>query len=115
MSTKKCTYGQLGSILTDIEKQVKTSAAFEILNDAKIKRFHQQNAMRINVYYKKRKEIAELYVLKDDAGNYQTKEIPDEDPSKPSTTHYDFIDDAHKESFESESKEFLSRTFDLFI
>ncbi len=52
--TQQCTYGQLSRILNDLEREVAIHPIFELFNREKIRRFYQQNAMRIGVFNDRR-------------------------------------------------------------
>jgi len=105
--TQDCTYGQLQAIINDINRQCTQSPAFELFNREKIKRFYQQNAIRIQSLHDRRNKIFEANVKKDEKGEHYLQ--VDVDGKK----DWDFISDEHKAVFEKETAEFLTLTFKI--
>lgn len=99
-------YQQLLMILIDLQKLQSTSPALTFLMQAKIKRFYEQNNLRIQSLKKNMDEIAEKHVKKTENGKLSTIKVNGSD-------EYEFESDEQKAAYGKAYNDFMSIRFEL--
>lgn len=100
------TYKDLLMILLDIQNYQQTSPAFMVFNAPKIKRFYEQNRLRIDALNRNMSTLAEKHVKKTSEGRYSIVKVNGID-------EYEFENDEDKLAYGKEYNEFMSKGFEL--
>jgi hypothetical protein len=104
----KINYNQLNKIDLDT-KNLSENSAFSVFLADKIKRFYQNNAIRLNVMEEKMKELIVKYVLHDDNKKPVTKN------DEKGILVYDFADEETRNSYLEEMNKFMSTVFEIEV
>lgn len=102
------TYHQLYILLLDIQNWQASSPAFALFNSQKIKRFYEQNNLRIQVLNKKLSELTDKYVKKTGDGKLSVVKVNGRD-------EYEFETEENKIEYGKAFEEFMSRSLEFHI
>lgn len=106
------TYADLNDIEQDIQLQQRRSPAFSLFNREKIKRFYQQNRVRLQVLSDTMKKLITEYVLHEDDEKGNPKPVTHEVEGQ---LQYKFIDEEKEEEYEAKAKEFMNMSIEIHI
>jgi hypothetical protein len=101
-------YHALRAIVDDIEVQQRRSPAFSLLNREKIRRFYQQNGLRVQTLNKNLDQFVTDYVVHEE-GKPKTQD------GENGRKEYVFVSDQQKEEYLAKYNEFMNLTFTLEV
>lgn len=104
------TYKELMNIDQDIVFQMNNSPAFSVFNREKIKRFKQENAVRLKILADTVNELMESHVNKDSKGTFKQIVTPEGQPNR-----WDFISDENAAMFNKDLESFLAKEISIVI
>lgn len=104
------TYKELLNIDQDIIQQMDISPAFALFNREKIKRFKQDNAVRLKILADTINELMESHVNKDSKGTFKQIVTPQHEPNR-----WDYKSDENAAVFKKDLDLFLSKEIQIII
>ncbi len=102
------TYAYLTALEQDILRQSQISPAFNLFHREKIKRFYQDNQLRLKIMNDTMQGLVKKYVLHDENDKPLTHDVDGQ-------LQYKFIDEAAEKDYEVKAKMFMELTIDLHI
>lgn len=105
---KETTYHELMLIMQDIETQSVRSITYCIFNAQKIKQFHSQNAIRIELFNGTLEKMIEKYAKKDEKGRPVVMMVDNQQ-------QMGFENDDDKQMFQAEYAELLKKPIQLHL
>lgn len=106
--TQYLTNRQLSAILADIQMWENNSPAFAIFMKEKIKRFRQQNHLRIQSLQDEFQKLIDKHVQKTPDGQPEIMALKDKQKFR-------FLDDEHENQYEEEYKKLMDKGFDVYL
>jgi len=107
---QQSTYKELMNIDQDIRIQMSASPAFVLFNREKIKRFQQDNAVRLKMLADTINELMESHVSKDSKGKFKQIVAPEGQLNR-----WDFISDENAAVFNKDLEAFLKKEIQISI
>lgn len=102
------TYGELSALEQDIRRQQQISPAFVIFNKEKIRRFYQQNNLRLKILQDTIKDLVSKHVLHDEKDKPVTQEVEGQ-------LRYKFIDEGAQKEYEEKVTAFFALNIELHL
>lgn len=106
--TMHLTNANLTSILNDIDHWMRTSPAWTIFMGSKVKRFNEQNQLRINSLKKDFATLIDKHVMKDEKGNPEMMAFQN-------TSKFRFKSDEDEKAYEEAYKALMDKSFDVYL